>query len=83
MNEYISSFLKCDKSEVTVDEIVRPYSSYFKPFKVTVSSNYSAAMVNPENWPNNVEISRYFNKHNPKGKVNSNATKVDSLASTS
>ena len=66
MKDHIVSFLKCGVDDVVVESIERDYSSHFSLFKVTVNSNFADGMSNPVNWPDNVEISRYFNKYSVK-----------------
>ena len=70
IKEHITSFLKCDSSEVVVDIIERAYTSYFSLFKVTVDAKYSVEMESPGNWPDNVEVSRFFHNRNKNDKKN-------------
>ena len=65
MLEYINKFAKVNK----IEELTTKYN-YYKSFHVEVNDCYNRKMMDPESWPVNVRIKRfYLNKENREKKV--------------
>ncbi|CAF0996375.1 unnamed protein product [Brachionus calyciflorus] len=62
--EYINKFAKVNK----IEELTTKYN-YYKSFHVEVNDCYNSKMLNPESWPVNVRVKRFYLKRETKEKV--------------
>lgn len=57
MIEYINKFAKVNK----IEELTTKYN-YYKSFHVEVNDCYNSKMMDPESWPVNVRVKRFYLK---------------------
>ena len=61
LKNYIISFLKVKSDELVIENITNSKYNFYKMFKVTTDCTHASAMEDPQNWPNHIEVSRFFN----------------------
>ena len=64
LKTHVNEFLKlANEEDIQVEEVDRAYTSSTKMFKLSVSSTHGVKIMDKLNWPTDVHVKRFFNKH--------------------
>jgi hypothetical protein len=71
---FVSKFIK---GNIEVENIELRHNKYYRLFSVSVDDTYESTMLNSENWPEDIKVSRFFFLSIEPKKIAVSLTKVD------